>query len=352
MTDELVQLKFRLAFDDLTGYMTALTKFENLQEEYQEKSQKEGYKTGDTVEIRVDVTTWDIRIIPAQKGEKIKGKVLDIIPANEHGNLPSYRCLLPFEGFPEDLQKQAEVAGYKPNESVMFIYHGESKKYDFLPPLFLLSKDKETNGKVLEIIPAKEPDVSPSYRCSLPFKGLPKDLQKQAKGLGYQKTSSVRLIYHTSTRKYELLSPPLLIGLLCKWEDLSKDEQTKAAGMGYKEGGTVWKSSDAKGNWSIRAGNVTATATKIDGQLRMVITPRGWFNIVPPGKVGPGPLMTITHVLHYTPSPIFRCKTKFQDLGKEDKIVSLAAGYTKEDEVLVYYYTHLKSFKVQPPPGK
>ena len=289
LSDEEVKLNFLLA-TDLTGHMTVSTKFENLQEEYQNKSQDEGYNTGDTVEIRVDATTFEIRVLPAKRPDKIKGKVLEIIPAKEKGGTFRYHASIPFEGLPADLKERAELAGYRKKDTVhIIIYPG--------------------NNKTTEIL------------YLTPFKKLPKDLKKQALALGYGNKETVYLVYSKSSETPRILPPIFKMGISSKFEDLKSESQRIAIRLGYQKGDKVWKTLSEGFN----------------------------FEIVPAVKAGQGPIYEIKEMWGSIQPPgiILYVKSHFEMLNPVEQAEAINNGYKEGDVVWTQLSVLKKSNKIE-----
>jgi len=144
----------------------------------------------------------------------------------------------------------------------------------------------------------------------------------------------------------------LLIGMPCRWEDLTSQEQAKARKLGYKEEDTVWKTSNSKGVFNIPGGSQKVTATRLDGKLQLVLNPAGFFELASPARVEKEPPVKITHVIYdgMTQGIKLRCVQQWATLSDADKNAALALGYEEGAEIIRYADGRAQKITIEPPP--
>ncbi|MBC8358067.1 MAG: tetratricopeptide repeat protein, partial [Candidatus Aminicenantes bacterium] len=317
------------------------SKFENLPAEYQERARRLGYKEGDMVEMQRDSSGALIVLpplteykTPGQMREKVRsliaGKIVQKMTddvkvtvrlALEDGT-GYYTIQLKFEALYKELQTQAKKLGFRKGDTVEVRLDAVTWKYRVLP------KEKETkfSGDVLEIIPPKEPGGSPSYRVIAKYSVMPKDQQKRAKKMGYDKKDLVIFIYREDTKEYEILPPPFVFGSSKSFEKLESKKKVKARSLGYKEGDTVW----------FKTGR-----TLLDQ------------SIVPKAKVGSGPLFEIKQGKmekdKYTGESklILECIARFEDLGANYRQLAREKGYKEGDKVRLNYDIEADKYEIK-----
>jgi hypothetical protein len=347
-------------------------KFEELDAENKQKAIRLGYKEGDMVEMRQEPGGILVILPPPQEimtPEKMKEKLLALVAEkiarkvdDENVNIKfmlamdltgNFTVRTLFDNLHQGIREEAAKMGFKERDAIEVQVDATTWEYHIIPA----QKVKEFKSEVLEIIPPKEPNGLPSYRCVAKFEDLPEMVQKKAKAVGYKNDEAVRFIYHEATKEYEILPSPLLIGLPNPWENLTAKEQEKALKLGYKEGDSVWKTSDAKGKLNIPE-KVSIKALNIDGSVQLVIDTKGMFELAPASRVVTPPLLKITHVIlkqdfsggNVSNIILLRGTAKFEDLSDSQKEKALAAGYKAGDEVLLYYNPEANSYETKSKP--
>jgi hypothetical protein len=160
------------------------------------------------------------------------------------------------------------------------------------------------------------------------------------------------LPFNSILQTQNLTEGRLLVGLACKWEDLTSEEQEKALQIGYKKGDKIWKTSDPKGtSFKIPGGTLTITALEVDGAVELVLVPKGIFYLAPVSSVREDPLVKITHVIYRQKlgggdEAFIRGTVQFECLNKPDQDIAQISGYKPGDEVLFYYGTR-KGFEIK-----
>lgn len=244
-----LDIKATLNPDDLTGYFTVESKFQNLKEDFQKEAAKLGFKKDEMVKVRVDATSWAAKVAP--KDVSFPAQLIKIIPPADPNGKPTLIVAAKFDDMPPAMQKRATDAGYGKGDTVVMQDNTGGTNWEYIP--------RSTAEAMLP-----RPTVKPSFYFGFryTFAELEKKEQDKARKLGYKdgdtvwkehknrKTDIVPAAQAVGGPTVEILgaeiapatlnSPPeiTMIGIT-KFENLRTDLQSRATQLGFKSGDMV-----------------------------------------------------------------------------------------------------------------